>query len=460
MKWSKTLRVRFAVWTAGLFLVVLTGFSTYVYISLARGLYAERDDSLTLNASQFIASLHIEGEQIIISDSFQENPENAGLREQGYTIQIFNSQAELLQTFGVYHELLPRVSSAISSPFFSTSKDSSTGIDIRVYTTPVVENGQLIAILQVAQSLEDIEATLQRLLLILLVSVPLLVFISGLSGYWLAARALRPIDQITGMARRISAEDLSARLNIPNTNDEVGRLAETFDNMLSRLEESFQRERQFTSDASHEFRTPLTVMKAVLGRIRKKPRTSKEYQQALEELSEEVDRLETLTEELLHLARSDGRKDPAFEAIDLSTLVEDVSDAMYPLMESKGLSFTRQIEADLCLRGDSDDLIRLFVNLLDNAIKFTEQGEIRLTAGLQDNVINIVISDTGRGVDTRHLPHIFDRFYRIDESRTTPGSGLGLAIAKDIVQRHQGRIEVSSTLNSGSVFTVLFPSIS
>lgn len=460
MKWSKTLRVRFAVWTAGLFLVVLTGFSTYVYISLARGLYAERDDSLTLNASQFIASLHIEGEQIIISDSFQENPENAGLREQGYTIQIFNSQAELLQTFGVYHELLPRVSSAISSPFFSTSKDSSTGIDIRVYTTPVVENGQLIAILQVAQSLEDIEATLQRLLLILLVSVPLLVFISGLSGYWLAARALRPIDQITGMARRISAEDLSARLNIPNTNDEVGRLAETFDNMLSRLEESFQRERQFTSDASHEFRTPLTVMKAVLGRIRKKPRTSKEYQQALEELSEEVDRLETLTEELLHLARSDGRKDPAFEAIDLSTLVEDVSDAMYPLMESKGLSFTRQIEADLCLRGDSDDLIRLFVNLLDNAIKFTEQGEIRLTAGLQDNVINIVISDTGRGVDTGHLPHIFDRFYRIDESRTTPGSGLGLAIAKDIVQRHQGRIEVSSTLNSGSVFTVLFPSIS
>ena len=460
MKWSKTLRVRFAVWTAGLFLVVLTGFSTYVYISLARGLYAERDDSLTLNASQFIASLHIEGEQIIISDSFQENPENAGLREQGYTIQIFNSQAELLQTFGVYHELLPRVSSAISSPFFSTSKDSSTGIDIRVYTTPVVENGQLIAILQVAQSLEDIEATLQRLLLILLVSVPLLVFISGLSGYWLAARALRPIDQITGMARRISAEDLSARLNIPNTNDEVGRLAETFDNMLSRLEESFQRERQFTSDASHELRTPLTVMKAVLGRIRKKPRTSKEYQQALEELSEEVDRLETLTEELLHLARSDGRKDPAFEAIDLSTLVEDVSDAMYPLMESKGLSFTRQIEADLCLRGDSDDLIRLFVNLLDNAIKFTEQGEIRLTAGLQDNVINIVISDTGRGVDTGHLPHIFDRFYRIDESRTTPGSGLGLAIAKDIVQRHQGRIEVSSTLNSGSVFTVLFPSIS
>lgn len=460
MKWSKTLRVRFAVWTAGLFLVVLTGFSTYVYISLARGLYAERDDSLTLNASQFIASLHIEGEQIIISDSFQENPENAGLREQGYTIQIFNSQAELLQTFGVYHELLPRVSSAISSPFFSTSKDSSTGIDIRVYTTPVVENGQLIAILQVAQSLEDIEATLQRLLLILLVSVPLLVFISGLSGYWLAARALRPIDQITGMARRISAEDLSARLNIPNTNDEVGRLAETFDNMLSRLEESFQRERQFTSDASHEFRTPLTVMKAVLGRIRKKPRTSKEYQQALEELSEEVDRLETLTEELLHLARSDGRKDPAFEAIDLSTLVEDVSDAMYPLMESKGLSFTRQIEADLCLRGDSDDLIRLFVNLLDNAIKFTEQGEIRLTAGLQDNVINIVISDTGRGVDTGHLPHIFDRFYRIDESRTTPGSGLGLAIAKDIVQRHQGRIEVSSTLNSGSVFAVLFPSIS
>src|SRR5215208_1441077 len=189
MKRINTLRVRFALWTASLFLVILTGFSFYVYASMARGLYASKDDSLTLNASQFIASLNIEGSQIIISDSFQEKPENADLRERGYTIQILGPEADVLQTFGFHHELLPAVSSAPAFPFFSTIDEPATGIKLRVYTTPVIEGGHLIAILQVAQSLEDVTVTLQRLRLILLISVPLLVIISGLSGYWLAARA-------------------------------------------------------------------------------------------------------------------------------------------------------------------------------------------------------------------------------------------------------------------------------
>ena len=237
----------------------------------------------------------------------------------------------------------------------------------------------------------------------------------------------------------------------------MGRLASTFDDMLSRLDESFQRERQFTTDASHELRTPLTAMQAVLGMIREKPRSGREYQQALDDLSEEVDRLRTLTEDLLHLARSDGNKASVFEPVDLSTLIGDVSDSLYPLMEAKGLSFQRALDGNLCMRGDSDDLIRLFVNLFDNAIKFTEQGEISVRAGLQEKSIHIVIKDTGTGIDARHLPHIFDRFYRTDISRTTRGSGLGLSIAKDIVQRHGGKIEASSVMDQGSVFTIDFP---
>jgi len=424
---------------------------------MARGLYASKDDSLTLNASQFTASLNIEGSQIIISDSFQEKPENADLRERGYTIQILSPQADVLQTFGFHHELLPAVSSAPAFPFFSTIDEPATGIKLRVYTTPVIEGGHLIAILQVAQSLEDVKVTLQRLRLILLISVPLLVIISGLSGYWLAARALHPIDQITSTARRISAEDLSARLDLPDTNDEVGRLASTLNDMLFRLDASFQRERQFTTDASHELRTPLTAMQAVLGMIREKPRSGKEYQQALDDLSEEVDRLRTLTEDLLQLARGEGKKASAFQPVELSVLIGDVSDSMHPLIQAKGLGFQREIEDHLCLRGDSDDLIRLFVNLLDNAIKFTEQGEISITAGLREDGINIVIQDTGIGIDAKYLRYIFDRFYRIDGARTTRGSGLGLAIAKEIVQRHGGKIEAASTLNQGSVFTIYFP---
>src|SRR5215211_7409646 len=457
MKRINTLRVRFALWISVLILVILTAFSLSVYTSMERGLHTYVDESLSLNAAQVIASLNIEDDRLILSEHFPEEPENTDLLEKGYTIRILSPQEEILQTFGLYYEVLPPVSLSNFSPFFSTVEDPATGVRVRVYTIPVMEEGHFIAILQVAQSFEDIELALQRLLLTLLISVPLLVVISGLSGYWLAARALQPIDQITSTARRISAKDLSARLNLPVTDDEVGRLANTFDDMLSRLDKSFRRERQFTTDASHELRTPLTAMQAVLGMIREKPRTTKEYQEALEDLSEEVDRLRTLTEDLLHLARGDRKQEVVFEQVNLSTLMEDVSDSLQPLMTAKGLNFKCDIERDLRMRGDSDDLIRLFVNLLDNAIKFTEQGEIGITAEVQNKTISIEIKDTGIGINAKHLPHIFDRFYRTDESRTTPGSGLGLSIAKDIVQQHGGKIEAASTINQGSVFKIVFP---
>ena len=457
MKRINTLRVRFALWIAALIFVILTAFSLYVYASMERGLQTYIDESLSLNASQIIAGLNIEDDHLILSEHFPEEPENTDLLEQGYTIRILSPQEDVLQTFGLYYESLPPVSLSNFAPFFSTVEDQATEISIRVYTLPVVEEGHFVAIIQVAQSFEDIEIALQRLLVTLLISVPLLVIISGLSGYWLAARALRPIDQITSAARRISAKDLSARLNLPETNDEVGRLANTFDDMLSRLDSSFKRERQFTTDASHELRTPLTAMHAVLGMIREKPRTPHEYQEALDDLSEEVDRLRILTEDLLHFARGDRKRESVFELVNLSTLIEDVSDSLQPLMKAKGLSLKRDIERDLHMQGDSDDLIRLFVNLLDNAIKFTEQGEIGITAEVQNKTISIEIKDTGIGIQAKHLPHIFDRFYRTDSSRTTRGSGLGLSIARDIVEQHGGKIEASSTVNQGSAFNISFP---
>lgn len=458
MKGINTLRVRFALWTASLFFIVLTGFSLYVYGSMERGLHAYVDDTLTLNASQIIANLNIEEDRLVLSEHFPEEPENTDLRERGYTIRILSPQEETLQSFGLYQDLLPQVSLSNFSPFFSTIRDPETEARIRVYTMPVIEEGHFVAIIQVAQSFEDIEIALQRLLLTLLISVPLLVVISGLGGYWLVARALRPIDRITSTARRISAEDLSARLNLPDTNDEVGRLASTFDNMLSRLDESFQRERQFTTDASHELRTPLTAMQAVLGMIREKPRSPSEYEEALEDISEEVDRLRTLTENLLHLARNESKGEPIFESMNLSTLLEDVSDSMHPLLEAKGLALRRNIQPNLFMQGDSDDLIRLFVNLLDNAVKFTEHGEISIVAGQRNGTINVAVKDTGIGIDAKDLPYIFDRFYRSGLARTKRGGGLGLSIAKNIVKRHQGKIEVISTVNQGSVFKVNFPS--
>jgi heavy metal sensor kinase len=455
MKRFKTLRVRFALWTSGLFLLILTVFSAYVYGNMARGLYASVDDSLALNAAQVVGALNINNSQLILPESFIEAPDNGNLQTRGFTVRILSPQQRILQAFGPYHDL--PFSSTKDAPLFITYVDNASKDTVRVYTTPVKDNNNLVAYVQVAQSLESTHDTIQRLLTTLLVSVPLLVLVAGLSGYFLAARALAPIDEITHTARQISAQDLSARLNMPTMDDEVGRLAETFDGMLARLNDSFQRERQFTNDASHELRTPLTAMQAILSVIRAKRRTPEEYEQALDDLTEETDRLRTLVENLMRLARGEKRSDNLFETINLSTLLKDVADSLRPLVEIKELTLSCDTPENLTMLGDSDELIRLFVNLLDNAIKYTEHGEITVAAQKDKQGITINIKDTGIGISSEHLPYIFDRFYRVDESRTKHGSGLGLAIAQEIVHAHGGTIDMSSILGQGTTFTLLFP---
>jgi signal transduction histidine kinase len=280
MKLFKTLRIRFALWTSALFLAILIFFGFYIYGSMARGLSAAIDNSLTLNASQVAAGLNIDNGKLILSDSLSKDPENANLRERGFTIRILDPQGQPIQELGSYKNLPISFKESFATYIIPASRTT-----LRIYNLPVYDNKKFVVIVQVAQSLYNMQGTLQRLLITLLVSVPILAVIAGVSGYFLAARALAPIDQITLTARRISGEDLSARLNIPITDDEVGRLTQTLNDMLARLDDSFQRERQFTNDASHELRTPLTAMQAILGVIRQKRRTSAEYEQALDDLN-------------------------------------------------------------------------------------------------------------------------------------------------------------------------------
>jgi signal transduction histidine kinase len=445
MKRIKTLRVRFALWTAGLMLIVLVLFGTFVYISLWQGLANSIDDSIKLSTTQAIAAVNIENGQINFSDSLPNNSA-AEFRDRGLTIRILSSDGTVLQSVGPFQKIsvdsngIQNANAKISS-FATTYLIESD--PIRVYTAPIMENQNLIGVIQVMQSLGTLYETLNRLLLALLISIPVLLFVSALSGYFLASRALSPIDQITRTAQRISTEDLSARLNLHGTDDEIGRLATTFDNMLVRLEDGFERERQFTSDASHELRTP---------------RAPEDYETALEDLSEETDHLRALTENLLYVARGDMRPAEPHEIVDLSALLIDVSGSLRQMAESKGLDLNHKIQNDLLIKGDSDALIRVFVNLLDNAIKYTDKGVINITA--TDNggdYIEILISDTGRGIDSRHLPHIFERFYRVDQSRATEGFGLGLAIVQEIVGAHQGTIKVTSQFDSGTIFRLSLP---
>jgi heavy metal sensor kinase len=343
------------------------------------------------------------------------------------------------------------------SQSFATYTDSASNTIVRIYNHLVYDNDRIVAVVQVAQSRDDMQETLQRLLVTLVVSAPGLLLIAGAGGYFLAARALNPIDRITSTARRISAEDLSARLNMPVSDDEVGRLVQTFDDMLVRLDDSFQRERQFTNDASHELRTPLAAMQAILSVIREQRRTPEEYEQALDDLAEETDRLRTLVETLLQLARDSRQTSQPRDQIDLSTLLTDVSDSMRSLAEAKHLALVCDTPEGLSILGDSDDLIRLFVNLLDNAIKYTESGTITVRAVKVDPGILVTVADTGSGISSEDLPHIFDRFYRVEKSRSARGAGLGLAIAKEIAQAYGGTIQAQSGKGQGTTFTLHFP---
>ncbi len=456
-----TLRLRFALWVSGLLLAIMAVYGAMVYLDLARGLAASIDDSLRLGASQAAETLNLEDGVAELPSTLPESADAADLRERGLTVRILGPRGGVLEASGPYRELTISPDSLARAlngqPVFSTLADPSGGDPVRVYTLPVSENGRLLGFMQAAESLGGVRDTLARLLVSLLLGGPLLAALAGIGGYFLVARALSPIDKITRTAGRISAQDLSSRLNLPRTDDEVGRLAATFDEMLSRLDSAFQRERQFTADASHELRTPLAAMGTILSVVREQRRTSEEYEQALSDIAEESDRLRALTEDLLQLARGDLGRPNVHVPVDLSALLNDVSDAMRPLAEAKGLTLLCLAATGLIIEGDSDNLIRLFVNLLDNAIKYTVHGMVTLAAERDPAGVAVTVADTGPGISPEHLPHIFDRFYRVDTARSGRGSGLGLAIAREIVSAHGGTIGAHTNLGQGTTLVVHLP---
>ena len=458
----RTLRFRFALWVAGLLLFVLIIFSIFVYMTLRLSLQAGIDDTLRLSATQTIATINIQNGQVNFSDSMPDGTAASDLQERGLTIRILSPDGRQLEAFGPYSNLPVNSASlaaaAKGQATLSTIVDPAKNDLVRLYSEPVVDNSQLVGVVQIAQSLGDMYDTLSRLLTAILLGAPLLVGLAGAGGYFLAARALAPIDQITRTAQRISAGNLSARIELPGIDDEVGRLATTFDHMIRRLDEAFRRERQFTSDASHELRTPLAAMQAIINVILQERRSPQDYEQALDDLAEETDRLRTLTEDLLNLSRRDSDRSLVFEDLDLSIFLVDLCDSLRPLAEKKNLALICDAAEGIMIKADSDSLVRLFVNLLDNAIKYTACGGITLSAHLApSNRVKVSIADTGQGIPADDLPHIFERFYRVEKSRATRGSGLGLAIAAQIVHAHGGIIEASSVVGEGTVFSVCLP---
>ena len=454
-----SLRTRFALWTTLLMLGILAIFGTFVYATIDRSLRASLDANLAWSAAQASSSLTVENGRILIpGPASQDEIGRLTYAEDGPTLLVLSGDGSVLQADGPYSHVAVPPGGSGSAPGFSDLRVAGESAPLRVYTLPVLQNGRAAGWVQAIQSLKSLTATLRQLLLLMVAGGALPSFLAGLGGYFLSGHVLRSIDAITRAAARISSEDLSARLQIPDAGDEVGRLATTFNGLLARLEHSFQRERQFNADASHELRTPLAAVQSILAVMRQGTHSLGEYRTALDDLAKETGRLQSLVEDLLRLARGESGSRLHPEPLDLAVLLADVAGTVRPLALTKGLSLDCQLPESLPFTGDMDALIRLFVNLLDNAVKYTRQGGVTLSASCDGEWVRVEVADTGIGIAAEHLPFIFERFYRVEPTRAAGSTGLGLAIARQLARAAGGRIDVRSTPGAGTTFTVLFPS--
>jgi signal transduction histidine kinase len=461
-----SIRLRFAMWTAGLLFLTLTLFSGYVYFSMSAGLYHSLDDSMAFIASQATSDIAIRHGKIQVGEDFSDFTRSLianGSARRDLTIQLFDPQGHSIESLGPFASLPiapePIAVESFGGVFAATIADPVTHEPLREAVLAVPVAAGQAGTVRVIQSLDEIQATLSQLRLLLLVGNPLLILFAGAGGYFLAGRALQPIDRIVQTAHQISAEDLSARLTSPSSQDEVGRLTDTLNEMLARLEESFQRERRFIVDASHELRTPVTAIQTVLSTTLAKERSKGEYEQALRDLSLVSGRLLKLTQGLLSLAHRDPDLGTRARPVDLTRLLEDVTDSLRPVAAAKVIDIICSAQPGLRLLGDEDGLIRLFYNLIENAIKYTPAGDVSIQANhsADQKSISVTIADSGVGISPEDLPHVFERFYRADPSRATAGVGLGLAIAHEVARAHHGGIQVDSRVGVGSVFSVSLP---
>lgn len=368
--------------------------------------------------------------------------------EDGIFISLLDGENNVL--FGQ----LPREVSSISSTDGKVSVFPHLNADWYVYDY-VLSNGMRI---RGAYSLNGISQIFSFFFTLSLIVFPLLVLLAAVGGYFITRKAFAPLDKMSRTAAEISTSaDLSKRVDVKDASHEIRLLASSFDNMLDRLEDAFRKERQFTDDASHELRTPVALIRSEAEYMLMLCR-DKALCEEIDEIINQCDRMTGMLNQLLTLARSDsGRYEAKFEYLNLSQLCDVLCSSMEGSADEKGLTLTKHITENLYIEADESLVMRALSNLISNALKYTDKGgcvDVSLEDGGSDVILRVC--DTGTGISAGDLPHIFDRFYQADPSRSGGGSGLGLSIVSWICSVHKTTCTVESTEGKGSVFSVKF----
>jgi heavy metal sensor kinase len=464
-----SIRLRLTLWYSSILLAILFLFAGTLYFGVERALQASVDAELAsrINGVESYIKREVPRfDQKRIAQGLEENvlvqaastsPDLEPLG--GEMLQISDGQGQW------YCQSRSMKEVNIPAPNPSEANGLVTrlvaGAPMRMQTASLQVDGHMFVI-QVAASMAALHATIERIGQLMSWSIPFFVVGASAGGYWLSRRALAPVDRIIETSRAIGHHNLSQRLVIPQSGDELQRLSETLNEMIERLDQAFRRVTRFTADTSHELRSPVAFIRTTAEVALLQPRRPQEYQHAFAGVLTEAERMTKLIEDLLLLARADSN------SLVLIGVPLDARDVLLRAVEqAKDSALDKEI--DLCLElpqnaativGERSALYRLFMILIENAVKYTESGgrvKISLAADAKSSVVRV--RDSGIGIAEEELPLIFDRFYRSDKARQRDlgGAGLGLSIASSIAEAHQTHIEVESKLGEGSTFSIAFP---
>ena len=450
-----SIRIKLTIWYAGVLALLLIFFAAITYFSVERIFRQETDKNLLEMSKNFAFAVNVE----------QNNEDDKPLPNEAITevIKEFKFKDSFIFVYSNDGKLIEKTFDADFSTEFPVNSYTTFRFNdqnFRVFSTSLNTSNSNYKLLIYRSLAEHYEIT-NRLFYLFLLIIPLVLLVSIWFGYLLAKRSLKPVAKMSQQAKTISANNLNSRLLVKNERDEIGSLANVINDLLERLENSFEQQRRFMADASHELRTPLAIVRGESEvALSKENRPNEDLRESLAIVHDESKRLTKIVEDLFTLSRADaGQFKTNFKQVYLDEILADCVRNVRVLADKKHLTIKLSTE-ETEISGDEQLLRRLFLNLLDNAVKYNrEAGEI--SVNLANKTINI--SDTGCGIAKSEQSKIFERFYRSDKARSrsensqTSGAGLGLSISKWIAELHQAEIKLEKSDESGSIFSIIFP---
>jgi len=458
---NRSIGFRLAAWYFLVFACGLGVFSVGAWFAMRASLYHAIDDELRDRVHGVTTFMDGQIAALSVPEIRDEFREHSVLGPGGDLFQVCDGKGQwLYRSVPLENENVPiELPDRLTQPRFENTQLHQHLL--RFYSQRIMVDGKPYTVQVAALMNEGLEA-LERFKLMLLLVAPLLLIAASVGGYWLSTRALAPVDEISRAAQRISIENLADRLEVPRTGDQLQRLSETLNATFARLEASVLRIKQFTADASHELRAPISLIRTTAEVAVQKERAAPEYREALMEILEEYERTSQVVNSLMLLARADSGKEMLeYVPADACAVVRGAIEQGEKLARSQDIELKASLPADpIAIQADSDALRRAVLILIDNAVKYTPAGgAVKVELREEGGFAVVSVTDTGIGIAKKDIAHVFDRFWRADKvrSREQGGAGLGLAIAKWIVETHKGSISVDSAPGKGSVFLLRIP---